>query len=183
MVEKTEFETFALVHIDAVYKMAVALCGNWDQAEDLVQATYLKAFEKFGSFRKGTNCKAWLLKICRNYWIDQIRHKRVAGDVLPIDEDMLVSQADDNEITWSNCQDLLENFSDEQVIRALGDLGDDQRLTLFLIDVEQLSQQEAAEILGVEVGTVKSRTSRARTALKKKLLSYAKEMGYAGEQK
>ena len=81
------------------------------------------------------------------------------------------------------CQDLLENFSDEQVVRALKELPDEKRLTLFLIDVEQLSQEEVAEIMDVAVGTVKSRTSRARVVLKEKLLSYAKEMGFLGSER
>jgi RNA polymerase sigma-70 factor (ECF subfamily) len=78
---------------------------------------------------------------------------------------------------------LLDNFSDEQVIDALRRLPEDQRLTLFLVDVEQLSQQEVAEIMGVAIGTVKSRTSRARNELKGLLLSYAKEMGFARNER
>ncbi len=84
---------------------------------------------------------------------------------------------------WSDAEDLLENFSDEQVIEALRRLPEDQRLTLFLTDVEQLNQQEVAEITGVPVGTVKSRTSRARSELKSYLLSYAKEMGFTGRNR
>jgi RNA polymerase sigma-70 factor (ECF subfamily) len=78
---------------------------------------------------------------------------------------------------------LIENFSDEQIIKALSELPEDQRLTLFLTDVEQLSQKEVAQITGVAVGTVKSRASRARAELKNKLSSYAKEMGLMGGEK
>jgi len=73
---------------------------------------------------------------------------------------------------------MLDNFSDSQVIEALRRLPEDQRLTLFLIDVEKLSQQQVATITGVAVGTVKSRASRARNELKNQLLSYAREMGF-----
>jgi len=81
---------------------------------------------------------------------------------------------------WSNAEDVLANFSDDEVRRALGELPDDQRLTLFLVDVEGLSQEEVAEITGVPAGTVKSRTSRARAALKERLMAWAKEMGLSG---
>ncbi len=183
MADRSKFESMALAHLDAVYRAAVALCGNYQDAQDLVQATFLKAFERFESFERGRNCRAWLLTILRNKWIDQVRRKRVIGKVLPIEEDMIAEPQQNRETAWSNSRDLLENFSDEQVIKALQELPDEQRLPLFLIDVEQLSQMDVAEIMGVPVGTVKSRTSRARAMLKKKLLSHAKEMGFAGDGK
>lgn len=180
MADKREFELIAMAHIEAVYKAAVALCSDREEAEDLVQTAYLRAFEQFDSFKKGTNCKAWLLRILRNKWIDRLRHKSVAGQVLAIEEDIADERGADEQATRLNCEDLLENFSDEQVIRALKELPEEQRLALFLTDVEQLNQKEVAEIMDVAVGTVKSRTSRARAALKKKLLSYAKKMGFVG---
>lgn len=174
------FEKVALPHLDAVYRAAVALCGRRQKADDLVQDTFLKAFERFESFQLGTNCKAWLLQILRNVWIDQLRRKKVAGQELPLEEQIVAEKSHDNKIVWSNAEDLIENFSDEQVIKALSELPEDQRLTLFLIDVEQLSQKEVARIMGVAAGTVKSRTSRGRAALKERLASYAKKMGLMG---
>jgi RNA polymerase sigma-70 factor (ECF subfamily) len=117
----------------------------------------------------------------RNTWIDRLRRKKIRGHALPLEEQIIAERSHDNEIVWSNPEDLIENFSDEQVIRALSELPEDQRLTLFLIDVEQLSQKEVAQITGVAAGTVKSRTSRGRAVLKGKLASYAKEMGLLGE--
>jgi len=174
------FEKVALPHLDAVYRAAVALCGRRQKADDLVQDTFLKAFERFASFQPGTNCKAWLLQILRNIWIDQLRRKKVAGQELPLAEQIIAERNHDNEIVWSNAEDLIENFSDEQVIKALSELPEDQRLTLFLIDVEQLSQKDVARITGVAEGTVKSRTSRGRAALKERLASYARKMGLMG---
>ncbi len=98
-----------------------------------------------------------------------------------ISETLISPQA--GQTVWSDAKDLLENFSDEQVIDALRRLPEDQRLTLFLVDVEHLSQQEVAEVTGVAVGTVKSRTSRARNELKRCLQSYAKEMGFTGRER
>ena len=176
MSRQSEFENTAMTHLDAVYRAALALSGQPSLAEDLTQTTFLKAFEKFGSFKKNTNCKAWLMRILRNTWIDHLRSKKVAGNQLPLDEQLISSDTTDVETTWSDPKNLLENFSDDQVIKALAKLPDDQRLALFLTDVEEFTHQETADIMQVAVGTIKSRTSRARNALKNILSEYAKEM-------
>ena len=118
----------------------------------------------------------------RNKWIDVIRHRGSAGNVLQLDESIIANE-ERVEIKYTDCEDLLANFSDEQVINVLKSLPDEQRFTLFLIDVEQLSQEEVSEIMNVPIGTIKSRTSRARAILKEKLFSYAKEMGFTGSEK
>ena len=182
-INSESFEEIALPHLNAIYRAAVAICGRQREAEDLVQDTFLKAFERFELFEKGTNCKAWLLQILRNTWIDRLRHQKIAGPALPLEEEIIAETSKDYETVWSNADDLIENFSDEQIIKALSELPEDQRLTLFLTDVEQLSQKEVAQITGVAVGTVKSRASRARAELKNKLSSYAKEMGLMGGEK
>ena len=109
-----------------------------------------------------------------------MRHQKIAGLTLPLEEEIVARASEDGELKWSNAEDLIENFSDEQIIKALSELPEDQRLTLFLLDVEQLSQKEVAQITDVKVGTVKSRASRARMKLKNKLTSYAKQMGLIG---
>lgn len=177
------FEKAALVHIDAVYRAAYAMCANSEEADDLTQATFLKAFEKFGSFRAGTNCKAWLLRILRNKWIDEMRHRKIRGPVLQIEENQVAAQPYQSEPLYTNAEDMLGSFSDEQVIESLKSLPENQRLALFLMDIEQLTQEEAATVLGVPVGTVKSRTSRARANLKVKLLSHAKALGFTGGER
>jgi RNA polymerase sigma-70 factor (ECF subfamily) len=177
------FEEIALPHLNSVYRAAVAICGKPDVAEDLVQVTFLKAMEKFSSFKSGTNCKAWLLTILRNSWIDELRHKKYDNYSVQLDENRVGEQPQSEESTWTNAEDLLENFSDEQIIRALSQLPDDQRLTLFLVDVEQYSQEDVAQITGVAIGTVKSRTSRARGILKLQLDKYLIDMGYSRGEK
>jgi RNA polymerase sigma-70 factor (ECF subfamily) len=157
---RNEFEDIAMVHINAVYRAATAISGRAETAEDMVQTTFLKAFENFNSFTKGTNCKAWLMRILRNVWIDELRHRQVTGKELPLNEELAAEET--TETVWSDAQDMLE------------------RLTLYLVDVEGLTQEEVAEIMDIAVGTVKSRTSRARNTLKICLLSYAKEMGLKG---
>lgn len=176
------FEEIALPHFDSVYRAAVVMCRNREAAEDLTQATFLRAFERFDKFRKGTNCKAWLLSILRNMWIDQVRHQSLLGQTIPLEEDIAAYEKHD-EIKYTNSQDLMANFSDEQIIKALKSLPDEQRFALFLSDVEQLNQKEIAEIMNIAIGTVKSRTSRARATLKKTLYSYAKKMGFTRREK
>ena len=152
-------------------------------AEDLTQTTFVKALERFETFKPGTNCKSWLYQILRHTWIDQLRHRKVVGPVLPITESDIVTEPPQPDTTWTNAKDLLENFSDEQIIKALNQLPEEQRLTLFLIDVEQLSQAQVAQVTGTTIGTVKSRSSRARAALKNKLQAYAAELGFTGKVK
>ena len=178
-----DFEEIAIPHLSTVYRVAVAMCGNSHDAEDLTQATFSKAFERFESFEKNTNCKAWLLSILRHKWIDLMRHRNAIGQVLQIDENIIAGREQNDEIKYSNCEDLLENFSDEQIIKALKSLPAEQRFPLFLVDVEQLSHKDVAEILDIPVGTVKSRASRARAVLRMKLFSHAKEMGFTGGER
>ena len=176
------FEKIAIPHLGSVYRAAYTLCSNVDEAEDLTQTTFLRAFERFNTFKKDTNCKAWLLRIMRNRWIDVMRHRGSIGRALQLDENVVANE-EQVEIKYTNCEDLMANFSDEQVIKALKSLPDDQRFALLLIDVEQLTQEEASEIMNVPVGTIKSRTSRARAILKERLFLYAKEMGFTGGEK
>jgi RNA polymerase sigma-70 factor (ECF subfamily) len=175
-----DFEQIALVYMTHIYRAAVAICGRSDVADDMVQTTFLKAYERFGSFALGTNCKAWLLRILRNSWIDYLRRERKNVERHVPLEDTIAAPQTTEETVWSNAGDLLDNFTDDQVIKALQRLPDDQRLTLYLVDVEQLSQEEVAEVTGVAVGTVKSRSSRARNALKDRLAAYAKDMHFSG---
>jgi len=182
MADRSDFETVAMPNLDAVLRTATALTGRRHEAEDLTQTTFLKALERFDSFRDGTNCKAWLMRILRNLWIDRLRHRKVAGPVASLEEDLLADRPSVEPLDWSDPADMLENFADEEVIAALRKLPDEQRLTLFLIDVEQLSQEEVAEITDAAVGTVKSRTSRAREALRQRLYEHARDLGLAGQR-
>ncbi len=88
MESSERFEQIALPCLDSVYRAAVAVCRQTDEAEDLAQATFLRAFERFDMFKPGTNCKAWLLQIMRHLWIDRIRHRRVTGTTISLDEEM-----------------------------------------------------------------------------------------------
>lgn len=180
MADAAEFEAAAMPHLDGVLRAALALCGDSDRAEDLVQETYLKALSRFASFRRGTNCKAWLVRILRNAWIDRLRHRKVAGPAVALDEQTLAGCDDEGDAPWTDAADVLEMFGDEQVIAALQTLNDDQRLALVLVDVEGMAHEDVAEILGVACGTVKSRTSRARAKLRTLLRQHARDLGLDG---
>lgn len=181
--DKQGFETTALPHLDSVYRAAVALCGSGSEAEDLVQTTFMKAFERFDTFKPGTDCKGWLMRILRNTWIDRLRHRATTGTTVSLAEDAIAPAASPAPAVWTDANDLLENFSDAEVIRAMGELSDEQRLTLFLVDVEQMSVDEAAAVLEIAPGTVKSRSNRARNALKAKLTDHARDLGYPERRK
>ena len=173
------YDQLVLPHLDAIFRAAMAICGSRQEAEDLTQTTLVRALERFETFRPGTNCRAWLYRILRNLWTDQLRHLKVVGTSRSIDDEVMdIADEQPEEVIWSNAEDLLENFSDEQVIKAMRQLPEQQRLTLFLTEVEQFSYQEVAEITGVAMGTVKSRINRARALLTQKLQDYAKEMGF-----
>lgn len=171
-----EFEEHVVPLLDALYRAARTWTGNEQEAADLVQSTCVKALERFTSFEPGS-CRAWMMRIMRNIWIDQLRHRRVAGKVVSIEEELEAPVAS-AEISGTELKEMLEQFSDAEVIRTLRELPEIQRMALFLTDVEELSQEEVAEVLDVAVGTVKSRVSRARAVLRHKLEGYAREMGF-----
>jgi RNA polymerase sigma-70 factor (ECF subfamily) len=174
------FGEVVMPHLDTVYRAAAALCRQGAQAEDLTQTTMLKALETLDSFAEGTNCKAWLVRILRNTWIDTLRRRKTAGTAVPLEETLVPAPESPADTKWTNARDLLENFSDEDVIETLSELPDDQRLALYLVDVELLDQREVADIMGVPVGTIKSRTSRARAILRERLRAKAKDLGFTG---
>jgi RNA polymerase sigma-70 factor, ECF subfamily len=179
-----DFQSVAMPHLDAVYRTALALCHSREEAADLAQATYARALERFSSFQAGTNCRAWLLTILRNVWIDRLRHRQVAGPEVDITEHQVAAANEPPESSpvWTGAGEVLGQFGDDEVRQALLDLPEDQRLTLLMVDVEGLSQDEAAKVLGIASGTVKSRTSRAREALKRRLMEHAKELGLLGRK-
>jgi len=161
----------------AVLRLARLLCASAD-AEDLAQETLLKAFRKIDTFRDGSDIKAWLLAILRNTRIDNLRATASEASVSLSDlaaepADQSESQADSP--VGENPQAFLDEFSDQQIIEALQELPEEIRWTLLLTDVEQMSQKDAAELLQVPVGTIKSRVHRGHLMLRERLLPMARE--------
>ena len=173
---RAQFESEALVHLDALYSFALKLSRSRDDAEDLVSDTILRAFERWEQYHLGTNIRAWLFTILYHVFVS--RKRRIdAREVQPIE----------TEDGWTSFEALGEvdpegrfydSFLDDEITRAIAGLPDEYRAAVVLSDLHQLRYAEIAGILGVPEGTVKSRLFRGRRILQKKLVGYAVEMGY-----
>lgn len=177
-----DFETAALPFLDALYNMGYRLTRNAEDAEDLVQETYLKAYKYYDKFQPGTNLKAWLFKILKNTFINGYRKRQnqpTKTDFADIEGsfESLVSEEAPQSIK-SPEEVALDQVLDEDVQTALDGLRDDYRMVVLLVDLEGFSYKEAANILDVPVGTVMSRLYRGRRALEKTLLDYARANNY-----
>ncbi len=181
-----DFEAAAMPFVDSLYNTAYRMTRNAEDAEDLVQETYLKAYRYYDKFSEGTNFKAWLFKILKNTFINSYRRRQQRppqSDFAEI-EDSFESQLSE-EITGqikSPEDELLENILDEDVQRALDTLPSDYRMAVILADLEGFSYKEIAEILELPVGTVMSRLYRGRKLLETAMLDYAREHGYIRER-
>jgi len=162
-------------------RTALILCHHQAEAEDVSQEALLKAFKAIDQLRADEDPRPWLLTILRHVRIDRIRSaasKHVAvsldgAEFDPADEETVI--AGDAE-TWADPEAMLQQFSNAQILSALQALPMDIRWTLLLVDVEGIDQQDAAAVLDVPLGTVKSRTSRGRAMLRKVLLPLAKDL-------
>ena len=184
---RKEFEDIAMEHIDSLYSMAIRLVFNKEEAEDLVQETYLKAYRFFDTFQKGTNIKAWLFKILRNTFINKYRKAvNLPGEVFYEDVESVNSnlsykqESDSGELTdtLESKYNELGNLMEDDVKRAIDSLPIEYKEAILLSDVEELSYSDIAEITNVPIGTVKSRLNRGRKLLQKSLWEYAKDKGF-----
>jgi len=180
-----DFEAAAMPFVDALYNTAYRMTRNSEDAEDLVQETYLKAYKYYDKFTEGTNFKAWLFKIMKNTFINNYRKKQSAppqSDFADIEEsfESQVSEEVTRKVKDPEAE-LLEDVLDEDVQRALEELPEDYRMVVLLADLEGFAYKEIAEILEVPVGTVMSRLYRGRRRLEEAMLRYAREHGYIRE--
>lgn len=174
------FEKEFMPHLDALYNFAYHLTLNEEDANDLVQDTFLKAFRFINSYERGTNAKAWLFKILKNSFINEYRRKtRQPGEV---DFEEYVAFQDAEEGTGVGDLDMrdeiFKRLIGDEVTQALNELPVDFRTILILCDIEGFSYEEMAKIIDIPIGTVRSRLHRARNLMKEKLRDYAKKMGY-----
>jgi RNA polymerase sigma-70 factor (ECF subfamily) len=177
-----DFEAAAMPFVDALYNTAYRMTRNAEDAEDLVQEAYLKAYKYYDKFEEGTNFKAWLFKIMKNTFINNYRKKQQAppqSDFADIEEsfESQVSEEAGQKIKNPE-EELLEDVLDGDIQRAIDELPPDYRMVVLLADLENFSYKEIAEILDVPVGTVMSRLYRGRRLLERTMLEYAHDHGY-----
>ncbi len=178
------FERDALAFTDQLYAAALRYTKNPDDARDLVQDTYLKAFASFHQFEPGTNLRAWLYRVLTTTFINTYRkdqrRPQIANNELE-DWQLAEVQSHTSDQGKSAEVEALESLPDSDIKRALAEIPEEFRLVVYYADVEGFAYKEIAEILGVPSGTVMSRLHRGRKQLREKLADYAKELGYSVE--
>jgi RNA polymerase sigma factor (sigma-70 family) len=167
-------------HINSMYNFAYRLTMDGDDAKDLLQDTYLKAYRFIDSFQQGTNAKAWLFRILKNSFINDYRKKSKEPSKVDYQEveSYYNSEEVDRQITPDLRVEALQDMIGDEISDALNSLDVDFKTVIILADLEEFKYDEMAKILDIPIGTVRSRLHRARNLLKEKLSEYAKKMGY-----
>ena len=184
--EAFDFEHEALSHLDALYGGALRMTRRPEDAEDLVQETFTKAFRARDRFTPGTNLRAWLFRIMTNTYISDYRKKQrrpqeAWGEEV---EDWQLASAESHQSSGlrSAETEVLDHLPDSAVKDALAELSEDYRLAVYLADVEGFAYKEIADIMDVPIGTVMSRLHRGRRKLRDALAGFARDHGYLREE-
>jgi RNA polymerase sigma-70 factor (ECF subfamily) len=177
--KQSEFEAEALPHMDVLYNFALRTTGNQDDARDLLQETYLKAYRFWEKYEKGTNIRAWLFRIMKNSYINRYRKETKEPDKVDYEEIenfynlIRAESTDPNDLQ----EKLFGSLLGDEVSKALESLPDDFRTVVILSDIEGLTYEEIAEFVECPIGTVRSRLHRGRKLLQARLYEYAKRQG------
>ncbi len=180
-----DFQREAIPHMNAVFNFALRMTGDEDDANDLVQETFMKAFRFFDKFEKGTNCKAWLFRILKNSYINDYRkavrepNKVDYEDIQNFYENVKADEVDSKHYE----QDAFTNLLDDEITKVLTALPEDFRTVIILSDIEGFTYEEIADFVDIPVGTVRSRLHRARKMLYSQLYDYAKDRGFVKKDK
>jgi RNA polymerase sigma-70 factor (ECF subfamily) len=176
----------ALPLMQGVYNFALRLTRRSEDARDLVQETYLRAYRTFGNFRPGTNGKAWLFTILYSVFVNRYRKEQREPAMVSVEE--LVGELPDpsqggdrDNVSFPIAAGTLA-WAEPEVGAALRQLPESFRLAVLLVEVDELSYEEAASVLNCPVGTVRSRLFRARKSLSVALRDYARRAGYGGNE-
>ena len=170
--DRARFEEEALELSDQVYRVARRLSGSREEAEDLVQDTYARAFRAWQQYQPGTNLRAWLLRILTNLNIDRGRKVQRSPDLQPLEEgDYFLYNKLESTLPDENPDEerVIERLSQNAVVEALAEVPHDFRDVIVLVDLGDFSYQDAASILDIPIGTVMSRLHRGRRILKREL--------------
>ena len=183
MADQAQFADLAMEYMGSLYSAALRMTRSPSDAEDLVQETYLKAYRAFGSFKEGTNLKAWLYRILTNTFINSYRARKRRPEQTDIDdvEDLYLYRRlgglEAVSAGRSAEEEVLEHFTEGEVKAAVEALPEQFRMAVLLADVEGFSYKEIAEILDIPIGTVMSRLHRGRKALQKTLHDFGMQRG------
>ncbi|MDO5097580.1 MAG: sigma-70 family RNA polymerase sigma factor [Corynebacterium sp.] len=184
---KRRFEAEALPLLDQLYSGALRMTRNPADAEDLVQETYVKAFQAFDSFKAGTNLKAWLFRIMTNSYINSYRKKQrqpIQSSTEDVTDYQLLDSTTHQAVGLESAEVVaLRNIPDQTIIDAMNTLSADYRMVVYYADVAGLAYKEIADITGTPVGTVMSRLHRGRKQLRNALKDVAEEHGIGLAQK
>jgi RNA polymerase sigma-70 factor (ECF subfamily) len=174
--DRARFEDEALGLADQVYRVARRLVGSREEAEDLVQETYARAFRSWRSFTPGTNMRAWILRILTNLNVDRGRRIQRTPQTQPLEEsdyylaNKVASAAGEDALDQ---EQVVERMSQDSIVNALAEIQPQFRDVVVLVDIGDFTYADAAQILDVPIGTVMSRLHRGRRALKQKLAEEA----------
>jgi RNA polymerase sigma-70 factor (ECF subfamily) len=177
------FEKEAVPHMDILHNYALRMTANADDANDLVQETYLKAYRFWDMYEKGTNIRAWLFRIMKNSYINRYRKETKEPETVDYNDiqnfynTIRYESSDPNDLQEKIFGRLLE----DDVARGIESLPEDFRTVVILCDSEGLSYEEIADFVGCPIGTVRSRLHRARRMLRRGLFEFARKHGYVTE--
>jgi len=176
--DRVRFEEEALELSDQVYRVSRRMVGSREEAEDLVQQTYERAFRSWKQFTPGTNLRAWLLRILTNLNIDRGRRVQRSPQTTPLDGELgdyfLYNKLESTTHEQNPDEErVLERLSQDSIVDALADVPHDFRDVIVLVDIGEFSYADAAQILDIPIGTVMSRLHRGRRILKKNLADKA----------
>jgi len=173
--DRVRFEEDALALADQVYRVARHLVGSREEAEDLMQEAYARAFRSWRSFRPGTNLRAWLLRILTNLNIDRGRRIQRQPDSQPLEEGdyFLYNRLEESTDGPTDEDRVVQRLSQNDVVEALSEVPHDFRDVIVLVDIGDFTYADAAQILDVPIGTVMSRLHRGRRILKQAMAASA----------
>jgi len=173
--DRVHFEEEALALSDQVYRVARHLVGSREEAEDLMQETYARAFRSWRSFTPGTNLRAWLLRILTNLNIDRGRRIQRTPDQQPLEEGdyFLYNKLEETNDGTTDEDRVVQRLSQNDVVSALSEVPHDFRDVVVLVDIGDFTYADAAQILDIPVGTVMSRLHRGRRILKRAMADSA----------
>jgi RNA polymerase sigma-70 factor, ECF subfamily len=179
---KKRFEEIAFAHMDSLYSTALRMTRNAEEAEDLVQDTYLRAYRFFDKFEEGTNFKAWIFKILTNTFINKYRKKVRTPQSVQLDKVEFGLESEDDskaEGEWVGFDEAhYEGIFDDEVKAAMAQLSEEFRIVIILADIEGFSYKDIADMIDRPIGTVMSRLFRGRRVLQRVLEKYALREGY-----